>query len=415
MPHRKHKSILACVALSMLCLPETVFARLGNENAPPYVQDGDHPWHSLSAALFVRTGPDGVAYSHGQLDILYWSTTKHLLSGPSHETALRAMDDFIAGHAAAKVRDPLERAWLQRDTWALFDWIASAAPDDPFPQQRAELNRRLALIVRSLALTPEEIASLPSTADRTMPNAETSDWLVIGTDLDGPTAFEHARAFGGRSVFLVLARFPAGPAEGRAYLKALRESPNPWLPAPLEGSPFGTLNPAVPQFPAGTEWALVRRLCLIDTLGKIQVSPLVESIQHRRYRLVPAPNGARVSPFDAQAFSQLEMRFDRRGALHPLSATDTDFQHVHFLGMGIDLFELSSSETSPEQMRKPTLRTCASCHQSPGVTSVLSYNNIFSGTRPHPVPLRTSDFAQEADKTLRWKYAQREWQELMQQ
>jgi hypothetical protein len=399
MPHRKHKSILACVALSILCLPETAFARLGNQNAPPYVQDPDHPWHSLGAALLIRTGHDGVAFSHGQLDLLYWSNTKHLLSGPSHENALSAMDNFIRSRAAAKVKDPLERAWLQRDIWALFDWVASAAPESPFPQQRAELKRRLALIVRSLALTPEQIASLPSNADRTMPKAESSDWLVIGSDLDGPTAFEHARAFGGRSVFLVLARFPAGPAEGRAYLKALRDSPNQWRPAPLEGAPFGTLDPAVPQFPAGTEWALVRRLCLINTLGQIQVSPLVESIQHRR----------------TQALSQLEMRFDRQSALHPLSATDVDFQHVHFLGMGVDLFELSNTEKSPEAMRRPTLRTCASCHGAPGVASVLTYNNIFSGTRPHPVPLRTSDFAQEADKTLQWKYARREWQELMQQ
>jgi hypothetical protein len=113
MPHRKHKSILACVALSILCLPETAFARLGNQNAPPYVQDPDHPWHSLGAALLIRTGHDGVAFSHGQLDLLYWSNTKHLLSGPSHENALSAMDNFIRSRAAAKVKDPLERAWLQ--------------------------------------------------------------------------------------------------------------------------------------------------------------------------------------------------------------------------------------------------------------------------------------------------------------
>jgi hypothetical protein len=167
--------------------------------------------------------------------------------------------------------------------------------------------RRMAVIIRSVALTAEAIRSLPATPSI----ADSDDWLVVGSDRDTPTALEHSKAFGGRSVFLVTARFPAGPAEGRAYLKALRDAP-----------PSTVL-------PAGTEWVLVRRLCLIDTLGEIQISPLVESIQLRRY-------GA-----EGQEVSKLEMQFHRRGALRRLSSADVDFQHVHFRGMGIDPFELT--------------------------------------------------------------------------
>lgn len=385
--------LLAALVLAILGSPGAAFAQLKEENSPPYLIDPSHPWHALGAALFIRTDSDGSAFSRAQLDLLYWQNTKYLLSGPSHEAALRVMDDFIRTRAEARVRDSLQRAWLQRDTWALFDWVASA----PAPQ-RAELMRRMALIIRSLALTPEEIHALPATASI----ADHGAWLVIGSDFDTPTAFEHLKAFGGRSVFLVLARFPAGPTEARAYLKALRDSPRPSVP-PKASQTFGRLHPEVPQFPVGTEWALVRRLCLINTLGEIQVSPLIESIQLRRY-------GKK-----AQEFSKFEMQFERRGALRRLSASDVDFQHVHFRGMGIDPFELQHPGRTLEAMRKPTLRTCGTCHAEPGVASVLSYNNYFSGTSPYPAPLQSSDLAEEAAKTLRWKYARHEWQAFKRQ
>ena len=43
------------------------------------------------------------------------------------------------------------------------------------------------------------------------------------------------------------------------------------------------MNPQLPQFPAGTEWALVRRMRVLDVNGNIRPTAIIESIQLRHY------------------------------------------------------------------------------------------------------------------------------------
>lgn len=55
-----------------------------------------------------------------------------------------------------------------------------------------------------------------------------------------------------------------------------------------ENGPVEVLpNPALPQFPVGTQLALVRQMMLIDAEGKLVLSPLTESVQLRVYRRIP--------------------------------------------------------------------------------------------------------------------------------
>ena len=57
------------------------------------------------------------------------------------------------------MQDPLKRAILQRDLWAISDWTAR---NDDLPEPRRELESRLATAIHRLALTPEQI---PCAAD----------------------------------------------------------------------------------------------------------------------------------------------------------------------------------------------------------------------------------------------------------
>lgn len=81
----------------------------------PYDPNPTHLWNRLHEALFVRTAPDNERYGNAELDILFWDTTKHLLTSPSHEKAIQELNQFIRRHGERLIREPVKRALLQRD------------------------------------------------------------------------------------------------------------------------------------------------------------------------------------------------------------------------------------------------------------------------------------------------------------
>jgi len=120
----------------------------------------NHIWNRTYGCLFIRQSPDGTEYGVEALDPLLWQQTRHLLIGDSHRSAVACLDEFLRSHAERAVRDPLKRAILQHDLWAVFDW---AAAGEDLPQQRHELEVRLAEAIRRLALTPKQVRALPDT------------------------------------------------------------------------------------------------------------------------------------------------------------------------------------------------------------------------------------------------------------
>lgn len=124
--------------------------------------DPNHIWNRTYTCLFVRQSTDGKEYGADALDPLLWNNTQHLLTGDSHRRALACLDEFLRSHAERAVQNPLKRAILQRDLWAVFDWTAR---NDDLPEQRRELESRLAVAIHRLALTPEQIRALPDTYD----------------------------------------------------------------------------------------------------------------------------------------------------------------------------------------------------------------------------------------------------------
>jgi hypothetical protein len=154
-----------------------------------YDADPQHLWNQLNSVLFARVAPEGTVYGPDELDILYWESTEHLLTDPSHAAALQTLDRFIRGHAERLIRDPFKRALLQRDLWELFDWAAMPG-HSTYPAQRTQLQERLATIIRRLALSDTEITALPDNYAAAAPSADLprdlfapdSDWVAARSD-----------------------------------------------------------------------------------------------------------------------------------------------------------------------------------------------------------------------------------------
>jgi hypothetical protein len=110
--------------------------------------------------VFIRQTADGKQYGAEALDPLMWWQTRHLLTGESHSRALQCLDEFLRAQAEHLVADPLKHAILRHDLWAVFDW---AAAGDDFPQQRHDLEVRLAAAIYCLAITAQQAQALPDT------------------------------------------------------------------------------------------------------------------------------------------------------------------------------------------------------------------------------------------------------------
>jgi hypothetical protein len=353
--------------------------------APEYV------WNRLYLALFVRTDAKGKQYGVDSLDPLYWSSTRHLLTGESETGGIRAMDQFLTGHGEKLVRDPLRRAVLQRDLWALFDWAATRNRWERMPvgeTAATALSQRLADIIRRLALTKEQIGALPDNyaaaiASKAYPDAfdpNHPDRGFLPADLfleDGPwvcvqmqrfpslPAPVHTEQFGGRSTFLIFVNLPGGRADTLAYLDKLNHFSEPWifdrtraeqlykksgltLPAfPSQDGPWE--NPQIPQLPVGTQFALVRQALLVDDNGELVPTPLTESVQIRVYRAIE-PGIADNHPQSVFEFelSRQNLFAGKAGGLREIGNEEKGF--TTFLTVGIDPFEIKDTGPQTERM-----------------------------------------------------------------
>jgi hypothetical protein len=124
------------ILLFVLLFPFGAFAAdtSSDDEVRTYDRNPRHLWNRLHQTLFIRVAPDGTTYGHDRLDPLFWGITRHLLEGPSHRKALDVLDEFLRKRGEKLIRDPLKRAFLQHDLWALFDWAAA-------PYQRRDMER----------------------------------------------------------------------------------------------------------------------------------------------------------------------------------------------------------------------------------------------------------------------------------
>jgi hypothetical protein len=416
-------------------------ARSGTNTSTIYDPDPKHLWNRLNETLFARSSPGtpvGRTYGLDEPDILYWNGTSHLLIEPSHQQALAVLDEFINTHGEKLIRDPLKRALLQRDLWELFDWTALPGLRDP--TGRKELQRRLAVVIRRLALTTNEIASLPDNyldAERnfSLPDLPhglfdtNGDWVNLAADLwenEIEIAPAHDHGFGGCSPFLVFMRTPRGRAAATNYLYQLDTFQRVWVyetnqfPGPYFHQ-YLDFSRDLPQFPAGTEFALVRRMCVIDADGRIVPTPIVVSIQKRHYLAIAGPTiteepNNRLRYSYPMNFYEFRMQRDRNAALRAVTRDEEDFRQ--FDSMGYDAFDSSNPyergasnapPVDPSSSQYTVLRDCTTCHQAAGIYSVNSYVRLFSPRYSDPPKLFPADPNRSIRAAINWKERQFSW------
>jgi hypothetical protein len=369
-----------------------------------YDQDPDHLWNRVFRQLYRRVSANGDEYGSDELDPLLWLDTTYLLDGVSHQQAIQVLDEFLSTHAENLIRDPLKRAMFQRDLWAVFDWLASQT--EPYSSERQALETRLAQMIRRVALSKEEILSLPDNyilavksnifpANVQAEHPETaflpsdlfqlnSAWVPMGRE-GGPVAMTHTESFPfyGRSVFLVYLHSPDGRAATLDFINALNTDPSHAL----------TIGSGV---------ALVRRMLLIDDQEHLILSPLVETVQIRHF-----------SP--AQNFHEFELNHIRlfdgiAGGL----VLKTDLFRL-FMSHG-DVFEISDLPA----LKATIPQICKGCHfeypplPNPGNTqSIISYSRFNFPLPDNAQPiLYATTLDDEAQAVIQWKLDHETWKTL---
>ena len=193
-------------------------------------------------------------------------------------------------------------------------------------------------------------------------------WVML-TSFRGPAAPSHVSVFSGRSVFYVFLRLPGGRTATLDYLATLWHFPRPWpteieLDRPLGRSFPLPLNPDLPQFPPGTQVALVRRLVLFDTEEKLMVTPVTENVQIRVYRETVSRDRFRAQDFFEFRMSRALLLEGEAGGLRPVAPGD----HTFRIFGGHDVFE--------RNIENGALK-CRNCHSGHGIHSLRSAEALF--------------------------------------
>jgi hypothetical protein len=197
----------------------------------------------------------------------------------------------------------------------------------------------------------------------------------------------HTAFFGGRSTFAVFLRLPGGRARTVQYLSDLRQ----WKPKHADDEP--------PRVPPRTQFALARRMMLVDDSGAIAPTRLTESVQVRVLHGLANPGG------DPQSFVEFRLRrraliAGRAGGLGVVERGERDRGDMLELGPNND-----------EERRRPILESCRDCHASRGILSMNSYTGAFDnfsrlrGART----LAESPLRSQEEATVAWKRRQYSW------
>jgi hypothetical protein len=433
-----------------------------------YHADPTHLWNRLHGALFVRVGHDDRVYGQDRLEPLLWPESKHLLEERSHKAAAAVLEEFLKGKGETRIDDPLKRAILQRDLWLVFNWVEGSHDtfEAPVPSpetvqaSKQKLRKLLAAVIERLALTPDQIKNLPDNYalavasgwfarqfDPAQPGqaylppdlfATDGPWVCLGRP-DGLVAPEHLDHGGNNvftnSTFLLFIRVPEGRAATLAYLKRLSSFDQPLYIKTADAYREYLPNPRLPQFPVGTELALVRRAMLISAPNVPTSTALVESIQLRTIREVPEMTiqtlnaglgnrgdfertRTRWQSFQEYRLSRSLLFAGKAGGLHALNSDERDFA-TGFGSHTSDEFEMHwrSGLSFPEGSMDAVKRQCFSCHGLPGVYSFNSFFHYRANMRPEktlarPFSLKEMPLSEISEGTVKWKKETSHWTTL---
>lgn len=413
------------------------------------------PFDVLFDIITIRKASDGSVITTESETPQLWKNSRYLVDDGAQEklhNALKAFDGLPK--ETIKSYAPLKRAILQHHLWCVFDWTTIPANRNSFTPSKFramesrvssdelfQLQRLFASTIRKLALSHQDILHLPSPLKATIAaNTYSSDvdsedammpYLPADViDSDGPwvcihrpdypvPATLHAEATDFRSAFLILLRLPGGRQETIEYLTALNAFQQPWLPGKQE--PFVNIpghqdlfrpglhaNPRTPNFPVGTQVALVKQALLIEESGKLVVSPLIQSVQLRTYLNVSVDrrlNNPGLGPSQAVAEFVLQPRQMMQGKT-PMRAVVSGERHHTSTFVHSDPIE---NPRANNRGHAPRLQSCIACHSAAGIHSINSRAQLFQTSNALPPRLTASTpttvgtaTAREKRKTYSW-------------
>jgi hypothetical protein len=432
------------------------------DNRPLAIYDADrnHLWNRLFAAFYIR--PSNLPAKAGEatvprieggdyIDFLAWGGTEYWSTAETAGRLNPLLDEFLNSHGAKLIDDPLKKAVLQRDLWAAYDHLADLnirrVGSLETRQRRDGLCVKLARVIESLALSADTISKLPDTYAAAIKSghfAEQQDFAAnnnylptglltnadewVEIDFFQPNTHEdlydrfitlHAREYKGRSYFRIFYRFPGGRKQLEAYLAKLNAIGVDWRQAAQDG--FILLKKDAPQFPDGTEFALVQFMLVLDDKLKPTPTKIVESVRHRIYRNTtgeskPETNtglGMHVMEYTLKRrllFDQL-----KQGGLER-EADDASLYRV--------IFQRPDTPDWGSDRRKTLFQQCADCHTTPAadkvgvqsVPSIVHMGGFDAGAQPGIArPLESKDAGVRGARVARWKSNHETYRRMLEQ
>jgi hypothetical protein len=192
------------------------------------------------------------------------------------------------------------------------------------------------------------------------------------------------------------------------YFQTLWNVPQPWTS--LSGTNDQVIvNPDLPQFPAGTQVALVRQMTLFDDHGNLVPAPITESVQIRVYRTITASKENRYESEDfeelstrsGQAFYEITLGRPQLFANKAGGLRATGRDEREFSARADDPFDPLAKNLIPPRLRTVTIfLQCAICHSAGGINSLESRSRLL---KPNPLQ---HDLAGKADGPRWWEYDQ---------
>jgi len=470
---------------------------------PLYAADPAHLWNRLFAVFYIRPselpsrpvypddstkldewdrklrngelqpGPVVQRFEGGDtMGLLAWPQTRYYAEPGTFARAEPLLEEFISTHGERLIDDPLKRAFLQRDLWAVFDHLAGQniarygdgdlirrgalnrdvygdepgeVPfDDPEAlERRGILCRKLAVIIQRLALPAAVIQALPDNYAAAIRSGRFTsrhdfdcqsnylppglltrpeEWVEIDTSSESlPHLHQEGQidyvawSIRGRSYYRIFWRFPGGREAVEEYLKYLREEGVDWEKTARNGRIL--LKSDVRQIPVGTEAAIAQFMIVLDDRLVPVPTRLVESLRVSVYKNVdgtpdPATNTG-LGLIGLVYAAQRRLLFDnlKQGGLARASDNAPTYQVL-----------LSGHEDWGHFGRQQSvIQTCVHCHMHwKEKTGVFSLNSIFSflpdgGMPGIVIPMGFGDIRPypRPQRIARWKQRQEDYLRLV--
>lgn len=293
---------------------------------------------------------------------------------------------------------------MQRNLWSIFDWSTVRRPptfkpeDEDLRRARYTIQDKVGRLIKRVALSEEEILALPNNlletiSSRQFPsNYDAKDhlkpflpadllddggpWVCLQSTTGSVLTKSHAMSLGTASTFIVYIRLPGTRQDTLNYVKELSEFTEALV---FEKSGI-RLNPKTPQFPVGTQFALIERPFLISDQREIVLSPLVYTVQLRAYLNLAVGPSFGVSQAVTEFVLQPRALMQGKPAMRPHERDETYFSKFFTR----DPFR--GSESPVRQIQNP-LQTCMTCHGAAGVASFNS-RGVISQVPQLPTKLR---------------------------